>query len=105
MTTHTLGGHDAAPVATPPRLLTVREAAAWLNVSKSLLDKLRVTGGGPRARYLGRIVRYAVADLDAWAAERAHASTSARDASRLATAPNAIARGGRRGRALPAATA
>lgn len=94
--------HDAAGAATvappPPRLLTVREAAAWLSVSKSLLDKLRVTGGGPRARYLGRAVRYAVGDLDAWAAERAHASTTARDAA-ARTAANANARGASRGRA------
>lgn len=98
MTTHTPNNHAAGLAGTPPRLLTVREAADWLHVSKSLLDKLRVTGGGPRARYLGRCVRYAVADLDAWASERAHASTTARDVA-VTAATNANARGASRGRA------
>jgi predicted DNA-binding transcriptional regulator AlpA len=48
--------------------LNVREAAAHLNVSKSLLDKLRLTGEGPDYMKLGqRRVVYAVQDLDAWA--------------------------------------
>jgi hypothetical protein len=36
------------------RFLTVREAAAHLKLSKSLLDKLRLTGGGPAYLKLAR---------------------------------------------------
>jgi excisionase family DNA binding protein len=57
--------------------LTVKEAATYLRVSKSYLDKLRVYGGGPPfLRIDKRKILYAVADLDAWAASRRHSSTS-----------------------------
>jgi predicted DNA-binding transcriptional regulator AlpA len=49
--------------------LTAREAAAHLKLSKSLLDKLRLTGGGPAYMKLGsRRVVYDIDDLNAWAA-------------------------------------
>jgi predicted DNA-binding transcriptional regulator AlpA len=45
-----------------------KHAAAYLGVGESTLERLRVTGGGPVFRKLGeKMVRYAAADLDAWA--------------------------------------
>ena len=58
------------------RRLRTPEAAALLGLSKSTLEKLRLTGGGPRYAKLGKICTYAVEDLQAWAAERTRLSTS-----------------------------
>lgn len=55
--------------------IRVKEAAEHVGLSKSSLDKLRCFGGGPRYFKLGRSVVYAVADLDAWMADRARTST------------------------------
>ena len=71
----------AAPAATqqpvqPARYLTNDEAAAFLRLSPRTLEKQRVIGGGPRFRKFGRRVMYAVADLDAWAADRSFETTS-----------------------------
>ncbi len=53
------------------------EAARYLGLSSSLLNKLRLTGGGPVfVRLAGRAIRYRRADLDAWANASAMASTS-----------------------------
>ena len=58
-------------------LLTPREAATYLRVSKSYLDKLRVYGDGPRFLRPGkRKVFYRKSDLDAWLARRSFDSTS-----------------------------
>ncbi len=58
-------------------LLSVREAAHYLGISKSWLDKQRTTGGGPRyIRVTHRSVRYDVEDLEAWVASRKANSTS-----------------------------
>ena len=66
-----------APVPIGSELLTVKEAARHLRVSKSYLDKLRVYGGGPAFLRIGkRKILYAVSDLDAWAASRRYGSTS-----------------------------
>ena len=43
-----------------------RQAADYLQVSKSLLDKLRCYGGGPVYAKLGSTVIYSSDDLDAW---------------------------------------
>ncbi|MBO9355927.1 helix-turn-helix domain-containing protein [Bordetella petrii] len=66
----------AVPAATPPRYLTNSEAATHLRLSPRTLEKLRVLGGGPRFRKFGRRVRYALADLEAWADEHAYGMTS-----------------------------
>ena len=67
----------AAPAAVAnPEFLTTDEAAAFLRLSPRTLEKQRVIGGGPKFRKFGRRVMYAVADLDAWAAERSFESTS-----------------------------
>ena len=52
-------------------------AAAYLSVSVSYLNKLRVVGGGPVYSKIGaRRVVYRVADLDAWLAATRRKSTS-----------------------------
>ena len=66
----------AATPAHPQRYLTNDEAADYLRLSPRTLEKQRVLGGGPKFRKFGRRVMYAVADLDAWAAERSFESTS-----------------------------
>jgi predicted DNA-binding transcriptional regulator AlpA len=49
----------------------VKQAAEYLGLSKSMLDKLRHFGGGPQYYKLGRAVIYSTTDLDAWRDERA----------------------------------
>lgn len=57
--------------------LTPKEAAAYLRVSKSYLDKLRVYGGGPKfLRFGKRKILYRKSDLDFWAAQHRFGSTS-----------------------------
>lgn len=53
------------------------EAATFLNVSKSWLAKLRVSGGGPRYVKLGKAVRYREDELLSWQSEHVRASTTA----------------------------
>ncbi|WP_332699804.1 helix-turn-helix transcriptional regulator [Bosea sp. (in: a-proteobacteria)] len=48
--------------------IRVREAADYVGLSKSTLDKLRCYGTGPRYFKLGRAVVYSTVDLDAWVA-------------------------------------
>lgn len=55
--------------------IRVKEAANYLGLSKSTLDKLRCFGGGPRCFKLGRAVVYSTTDLDAWRDARACADT------------------------------
>ncbi|MFC6486942.1 helix-turn-helix transcriptional regulator [Nitratireductor sp. GCM10026969] len=50
--------------------IRVKEAATYLGLSKSTLDKLRCFGGGPRYFKLGRAVVYSTDDLDAWMSDR-----------------------------------
>ena len=69
----TTQAHD--PQSDP--LLTPRESAAHLNVSKSYLDKLRVYGGGPEfLRPSPRKILYRRSVLDRWVHERRFSSTS-----------------------------
>jgi len=57
--------------------LRTPDAARYLGVGQSTLERKRVDGTGPRFRTLGsKIVTYAVADLDAWASESIRSSTS-----------------------------
>jgi hypothetical protein len=56
--------------------LSVRDAAAHLNVSKSWLDKRRLDGNGPRYLKMGRRVAYDVADLELFAASMKRQHTS-----------------------------
>ncbi len=50
--------------------MRVRQAAEYVGVSKSLLDKLRCYGGGPAYAKLGTSVIYNTDDLDDWIAAR-----------------------------------
>jgi Helix-turn-helix domain len=52
------------------------EAAAFLKLSPRTLEKLRVIGGGPKFRKLGRRVVYAMVDLESWVNDRVCTSTS-----------------------------
>ena len=56
--------------------LDTSQAAEFLGVSVSTLNKLRVSGGGPPYLKLGRRVVYDPADLEAWSASRRRTSTS-----------------------------
>jgi excisionase family DNA binding protein len=53
-----------------PGLLTIQEAAAYLNVPVATLRWWRAQGRGPRSMKLGRHVRYDKADLDQWINEQ-----------------------------------
>jgi predicted DNA-binding transcriptional regulator AlpA len=56
--------------------LTVIQAASYIPLSKSNLDKLRVAGGGPRYIKIGKRVLYDQTDLDRWIDEHKQASTA-----------------------------
>ena len=58
------------------RCLRTSEAADYIGLSKSTLEKLRVTGGGPEYAALGRVVVYRFEDLDEWVSARKRRSTS-----------------------------
>lgn len=57
-------------------VLRVDEAADYLGLSKSQLNKLRCQGGGPAYLKLGAAVRYDKSALDAWLASKLRTSTS-----------------------------
>lgn len=58
------------------RRLKTRQAADYLGLARSTLEKLRVFGGGPVYEKLGRSVVYDVDDLERWAASRKRSNTS-----------------------------
>jgi len=62
---------------TGTKMFSVREAAGFLRISKSFLDKSRVYGNGPQYSKLGTRVIYSQKDLEEWAAstKRSHTST------------------------------
>ena len=62
--------------ATIERLLTPKEAAAFLRVSLSWLAKARMRGDGPPFIKVGRSVRYPEAALNQWMRGRQRLSTS-----------------------------
>lgn len=69
--------------------IRVREAADYVGLSKSTLDKLRCYGTGPVYFKLGRAVVYRKSDLDDWVAE--HGVKPANDnAGVVARAPRAV---------------
>jgi excisionase family DNA binding protein len=58
-------------------LLRTPEAADYLTIAGSTLEKLRLYGRGPRFVRVGtRAIRYRREDLDAWLTECARRSTS-----------------------------
>lgn len=58
--------------------LTTDQAAARVGLARSTLEKLRLTGDGPKFLKLGRSVRYRASELDAWLETRLVSSTSER---------------------------
>lgn len=60
------------------QLLTTAEAAKWLSVTVSYLEKMRVIGGGPEFVKLGRSVRYEPTALATWVDSARRRSTSDR---------------------------
>lgn len=52
------------------RNMRVKEAAEYVGLSKSTLDKLRHFGGGPAYYKLGRAVVYSADALDQWLSAR-----------------------------------
>ena len=58
------------------RYLRTRDAATYLGVGQSTLERKRTDGTGPTFRKLGpKIVTYAVEDLDSWACQQVLNST------------------------------
>lgn len=60
----------------PKKYMRTPEAAIYCCSTKSVLEKLRVFGGGPAFIRLGRTIVYATEDLDAWMEGRRQRSTS-----------------------------
>ena len=53
------------------RILRTSQAAQYVGLSPSTLEKKRLTGGGPRfIRLGGRAVGYDIRDLDSWLDEQ-----------------------------------
>jgi excisionase family DNA binding protein len=59
-------------------LLTQREAAEELRLSERTLERLRVTGEGPKFIRMGRSIRYRFADIETWIVSQMVSSTSER---------------------------
>jgi excisionase family DNA binding protein len=69
-----------ALLSTCRRKFGTPQAAEYLGLGKSTLDKLRVAGGGPAFHKVGARVVYDPQDLDAWIAQHKRTSTSANSA-------------------------
>lgn len=67
---------EGADGMTDTLYMSGREAAAFLGLSPRTLDRYRVNGDGPAFHKFGNRVRYARADLEAWASARRRTSTS-----------------------------
>lgn len=57
------------------KLMMTDQAAEVIGLKPSTLEKLRSVGGGPAYHKLGRSVRYAQADLQAWVHARRRVHT------------------------------
>jgi len=72
-----LARHDGDLPSGLSGALSTPQAATYTGLAAATLEGLRCRGGGPQfIRYGRKAVRYRVADLDAWIAERTVASTS-----------------------------
>lgn len=67
---------DQSTSAQTEEFLSPKQAASYLRVSKSYLDKLRVYGGGPKFLRFGRKILYRKFELNGWAEQRCFSSTS-----------------------------
>jgi predicted DNA-binding transcriptional regulator AlpA len=63
-------------------MLTQSECAELLRLSERTLERLRVSGLGPKFVRCGRSIRYRVADLESWVSSRVVGSTSEATADR-----------------------
>jgi predicted DNA-binding transcriptional regulator AlpA len=61
---------------TTAQKLKTPSAAEYCGSSASTLEKLRISGGGPRYIKIGRRVVYDIADLDRWLSAHRRQSTS-----------------------------
>jgi predicted DNA-binding transcriptional regulator AlpA len=57
-------------------VLSTPEAAAYVGLSESTLNKMRCFGGGPRYAKVGARVVYPIAELDSWLNSKLRGSTS-----------------------------
>ena len=57
-------------------VVDTKGASAHTGLAESTLEKMRVTGGGPKFCKLGRAVRYRISDLEEYVAERVRENTS-----------------------------
>ncbi|MBF0295434.1 MAG: helix-turn-helix domain-containing protein [Magnetococcales bacterium] len=73
----------ATPTPQRPKLRRP-DAASYMGIAVSTLEKFACTGDGPRFIKLGKTVVYDPADLDQWLEERKVSSTSEADARRAA---------------------
>jgi hypothetical protein len=55
-----------AKLSAPNKYLTTKEAAFYVRLSESSLEKKRVSGDGPEFLKVGKAVRYEQTALDAW---------------------------------------
>jgi len=60
----------------PVTIMTVQQAAVYLGLAVSTLNKWRCHGGGPVFIKMGRAVRYRVEDLEGFVCSRQMTSTS-----------------------------
>ena len=67
--TRTPAGRETV-TRTLPRYLDTGQAGEYLGISPSTLNRMRVTGEGPRYSKAGRRVIYDIEDLDAWVEKR-----------------------------------
>ncbi|HEV2899540.1 MAG TPA: helix-turn-helix domain-containing protein [Pseudaminobacter sp.] len=56
--------------------LNTAQAAFYIGLSQRTLEKMRLTGGGPKYRKHGRYVRYHIDELDDWSKGRSQDSRS-----------------------------
>lgn len=64
----------AATIPSTNTLLDPRQAAEYLRVKPQTLANWRMNGRGPEYVRLGRLIRYRIAQLEAWIAEQDAAS-------------------------------
>lgn len=57
-------------------MLHTKDAAKRVGLSPVTLERLRISGEGPRYAKLGKAVRYRASDLEEWIASRLIRSTS-----------------------------
>ena len=77
MTTYTDNINNQAELpSSSAAMLTTVQAAQYLGLAVSTLNKWRCHGGGPKFLKLGRAVRYRQSDLEMFVAERVLGSTA-----------------------------